>query len=270
MRKVRGVGLIGVLVAIIAAGCSLRSSSPARPSEMTYGACSPSPCLRIKLNNIGTPPDGVPSSAASLIREQVERVVYQPLDEGDDDYSMDRVVSEAKSQFDDYLKISDAGQIAEWSLSRSATYLYSDAKLVSVVVTSEAYLGGAHGSSDVTFLVFDGQTGRRLELRDIVSDESLPVLLKASEAEFRRIRQIPNGQSLVDAGFDFAPDGVFKLPANFAVSGSGLHLHYNAYEVGPYVMGATDVVVPMEVLSAIARSDTPALQGVAGSKGALL
>ena len=210
------------------------------------------------------------SDYLEAVREQVRRVLYTPVESLDGEFSKERLVKEVQAQFDEYLEVSDAAPTAEWSLARVASLLYADDKVVSVMVKNEGYLGGAHGFTDITLLVFDGQTGKKLEWNDVVSDESMPVLLKASEAEFRRVREIPASESLADAGFDFSPDGLFTLPANFAVSGRGLHLHYNPYEVGPYVMGPTDLIVPLEVFSGVARSDAAALEGVVGAKGSLL
>lgn len=259
------------LVTVLAAGCSLRSPAvPAAEETLTYGACNPSPCVKLLFHELGALSPEAPEAAATLIQEQVRRVVYAPIESAEGEYSKDRLVSEVEAQFDEYLEVSDAAPTAEWSLERVASVLYNDGKLVSVSIKNAGYLGGAHGFQDITLLVFDAQSGKRLEWGDVVSDGSKEVLLKASEAEFRRVREVPVGQSLADAGFDFSSTGSFQLPANFAISSRGLHLHYNAYEVAPYVMGPTDLIVPMEVFSGVARSETAALESVTGSKGALL
>lgn len=270
LRSLVHIMLAGTASAFVA-GCSLRLvPEPTLDEEQTYGACNPLPCLRVTFDELEVVSPSIPESALFAIQSEVRRVLYAPLESSEGEYTKARVLSEVKVQFDEYLKVSDAASTAEWTLSRAASALYVDSKLISVSVTNEGYLGGAHGFQEVTYLVFDAQSGKKLSWSDILSEGSQSVLLKASEAEFRRIRQIPADQSLADAGFDFSPDGVFKLSANFAVSGQGLHLHYNAYEVGPYVMGPTDIIVPMEVFSGVARSDTPALEGVLGSKGAML
>lgn len=251
-------------------GCGLTSTpSPSVEEAVTYGACNPAPCVKLTFHDVDLPLN-IPPSSVEAIRGQIQRALYTPVESLEGDFSKERLVKEVRAQFDEYLEVSDAAPSAEWTLARRASLLYDDEKVLSVMVKNEGYLGGAHGFSDITFLVFDVQTGRKLEWSDVVSDESRPVLLKASEAEFRRVREIPAGQSLSEAGFDFSPEGSFNLPANFAVSARGLHLHYNPYEVGPYVMGATDVIVPIEVFSGVARSDTAALEGVSGAKGALL
>jgi hypothetical protein len=54
-------------------------------------------------------------------------------------------------------------------------------------------------------------------------------------------------ETLEEAGFTF-DDNTFTLSQNFALTDKGISLHYNPYEVGPYVMGASDFVVPLDVV----------------------
>jgi hypothetical protein len=43
-------------------------------------------------------------------------------------------------------------------------------------------------------------------------------------------------------------DGSFKLSENFAVEKEGLRFYYNAYEVAPYAVDPTDLVIPRSEL----------------------
>jgi hypothetical protein len=133
--------------------------------------------------------------------------------------------------------------------------MYANGELVSVVVKNEGFLGGAHGFSEETLFVFDGKSGKALAWDDVIASGSRDIFEKIAEAEFRRARSIPAGQSLSDAGFTFENEA-FALPANFALTDKGISCHYNPYEVGPYVMGATDFTVPIEAVLPALRSDT--------------
>jgi hypothetical protein len=94
------------------------------------------------------------------------------------------------------------------------------------------------------------------------------VFTKAAESEFRRARNVPPSQTLGEAGFTFENDA-FALPQNFAVTDKGISLHYNPYEVGPYVMGATDCMVPIDVAGPALNTEVIHLAGEAPSKGLL-
>ena len=97
-------------------------------------------------------------------------------------------------------------------------------------------------------MTFDAHTGARLAVGDVVDDSARPVLSKIVEAEFRRARNVPSSTSLQDAGFFILPGQEMPLAENFALTDRGLELQYNPYEVGPYSMGSTRVVVPKEAI----------------------
>jgi hypothetical protein len=85
------------------------------------------------------------------------------------------------------------------------------------------------------------------------------MLNKIVEAEFRRARSIPAGESLQDAGFFILPGQELPLGENFALTSKGLEIQYNPYEVAPYALGATSVSVPREAVAPLVKAD---LQGV--------
>ena len=101
--------------------------------------------------------------------------------------------------------------------------------------------------------MFDMKTGKQLGWSEIMTDESRDILTRIAEAEFRRARKIAPYDSLKEKGFEFEGDARFALPTNFALTNQGLRLYYNTYEVAPYVMGPTDITVPLDTVSALLR-----------------
>ena len=74
-----------------------------------------------------------------------------------------------------------------------------------------------------------------------------------SKRAFRRARRLGPREDLAKAGFQF-PGGAFALTVNAGLTRAGLVLHYNAYEVAPYVMGPTEAVVPWKELRPLLRA----------------
>ena len=93
----------------------------------------------------------------------------------------------------------------------------------------EDYTGGAHGSYDVSYIVFDMKRGERIgeeafldtdaseEIRDLIYDK---ILEELDEDMWDAIDEVPT------------------LNGNFRVDDEGVTWIYNPYEIGPYVLGS--------------------------------
>lgn len=143
-----------------------------------------------------------------------------------------------------------------WSLTRSVEIAYQDPKVVSLHVSEDVFQGGAHGLVTEQYASFDPATGRRLGLADLVTPEGEARLVEIGERELRKVREVPSGQSLEEAGFTFEGNK-FALSQEIAVLAEGLAMHYNPYEIGPYAMGPTKIVIPRSELAPIAKPGGP-------------
>ena len=93
--------------------------------------------------------------------------------------------------------------------------------------------------------IFDKNSGKELTLNEVVKTPKS--VKKLVERKFREAWEIlPNG-SLNEKGFWFENDK-FSLPVNVGISNDGLQFYYNPYEIGPYAMGATDIILPFSEL----------------------
>jgi len=173
-------------------------------------------------------------------------VLYAPIDIEGSDATPENLISEINTRLEEYSRESSAP--IDWKLRREASLAHANHDVIAVEVVSEGYLGGAHGFADKTLMTFDAHTGARLSVGDVVDESLRTTLSKIVEAEFRRTRNIPSSQSLQDAGFFILPGQEMPLSENFALTARGLELQYNPYEVGPYSLGATRVVVPREAV----------------------
>jgi hypothetical protein len=184
-------------------------------------------------------------------------MLYASLEVEGAEPSRENILRELEERYKEYDSVSDAE--VDWSLKRSAALLFSDARVTAVEVSSEGYLGGAHGFKERSLMTFDSKTGHRLGVADLVDENSHATLLKIVEAEFRRARAIRGGQSLQDAGFFVLPGQELPLGENFALTDNGLEIQYNPYEIAPYSMGETRVQVPREAVEPLVKAD---LRGV--------
>lgn len=119
--------------------------------------------------------------------------------------------------------------------------------IASVHLTTYRMTGGAHGVANDYVLNFDVRSGARLGLTDWVSDT----------ARFREINRQAFAKFMLDAGLSeealFVRADDVPLPDNIRIDSSGLTMHYNPYEIAPYVFGSTEYLIPYDRIESVLR-----------------
>lgn len=125
--------------------------------------------------------------------------------------------------------------------------------VLSYVVERYLYLGGAHGINNRLLLNFDITTGKTLEEKDIFTDDffskihdMLVLNLVRQRDDMSLIEDVQNSDYEIDAikpngNFYFAPDGLIYI--------------YNPYEIGPYYLGETNILVPTEEIKPFLKEE---------------
>jgi hypothetical protein len=118
-------------------------------------------------------------------------------------------------------------------------------KILCISVNDEYYTGGAHGGSGTSFINFNAATGIVIVLDDILKPGYEADLSKAGERAFKRARNLTDDAYLPDEGFEFE-GGFFYLNENYGFRPEGIVFFYNIYEIGPYVLGPTEILIPYD------------------------
>ena len=129
----------------------------------------------------------------------------------------------------------------EWEARSSMQILYENDTLICFQVDGYNYSGGAHPNSAYSLVSFNKKTCQELDMKQILNPSS--EMLAIVEKEFRKNREIPQGQTLNEYGFSFDNDQ-FALPANVSFQKDSILFIYNDYEVGPHVMGPSFLKIP--------------------------
>ncbi len=162
---------------------------------------------------------------------------------------MDRFLSGYREFAEDFPE-----QSSQWVMTRKIEAIHNALGVFSLEFTETSYTGGAHPNTSVTLASFDTRTGLRITLDDLFVDPYGDALQEIAERAFRAERNLSETEDLSSAGFWFE-DGTFRLNDNFAVVPDGLKFHFNSYEVGPYSMGPTSIVLARNSLAALVRPD---------------
>lgn len=138
-----------------------------------------------------------------------------------------------------------------WAMEIEGEILFQNDKLITIQLAQYTFTGGAHPNSSTTIWMLDKKTGEPLELQGLTATPD--TLLPLAEVAFRKAIELPITQTLADAGY--FQDEVFSLPANYGLVEEGLLLYYNTYEVAPYVLGPTAVMIPLADLQLVFETD---------------
>lgn len=136
-----------------------------------------------------------------------------------------------------------------WSVSMKSQISYNSDKLLCIEMLTGSYLGGAHGDFRRSFLTINN-AGDRVHVIDFITD--LNKFAELAEKKFREQRGLTKEQSLNLGGYYF-PDQKFILPEGIGLNKEGFVLYYNVYEIAPFYMGGTEIILSFDELDGILK-----------------
>jgi len=211
------------------------------------------PCLEVYVRypeaSGGNPEAAERINAAVRNRVRASLTLFDEVPADSIEQAADAIVT----SFADYIAQFPTGEAppnARWAVELDGAPAYGTEAVVTLAFERYTYTGGAHPNSARLFLNFDRASGERLELADVVADtEQFGNLL---QTKMKAARDLPAESDWAETGyFDFV------LPENFAVAPEGLLVHYNSYEIAPYVLGPTEVELAYAELDGILDPASP-------------
>ena len=190
------------------------------------------------------------TALAEIVNRQVMEQNFSMWVTGDQEFKgMEDAVS---SFFEDYKRFrTDFPEAAqEWTFETVAKVTHQSDSLISIRFENFSYLGGAHPNTVVLYLNLDLS-----ENADVLVHEKMLIdrakLLKLAEEKFREYHEVDATVTLEEDGRFFLDEGEFFLPAAMGYEEDKMVLLYNAYEIGPYAMGRTELRFPLEELEGV-------------------
>lgn len=259
---VRWRTLLAVLTFVLA-GCSHREETGGRVLRFeiqtlsrTFGSCDTAgrPCVSIRFSYPAVAREATDPGVDSVVA-YIGNQMFASLENAERTLSFDSIASDLIGQYTD-LRQEFSDYHLPWTLERLCTVLLDTGGVVSIRFEESSFLGGAHGLRIVRLASFAASSGRRLTYADLFQPGCDSAFTRIAEREFRAVRGIPDSQSLSDAGF-WIEEGKLDPPLNAAVGKEELILYYNVYEIAPYVLGPTEVHIPLVSLKSIVRRHGP-------------
>lgn len=218
-----------------------------RPAQSDVFAC---PHILFEYPVIERAP--TPAGAAAINRA-VREFLLTSIGEPRRYPSLEAIIEEFKKGYEDY-KAQPGAHSAYWE-DKTVTIVYQSPAIVSVRFDLSFFSGGLHPQYAATFTSFNAATGMRIRLDDVLVAGFGPRLARIAENEFRTQHDIKPGTTLRDAGFIFFKNDTFALNDNFWFGPKGVTFFYNTYEIAPYSMGTTELVLPYRLIGLLIRPD---------------
>jgi hypothetical protein len=157
-------------------------------------------------------------------------------------YMFDEHIDDAQSSFSYY------------EISRSEVF-FNRQGILSFSIYSENYTGGAHGSHGFDGYTVDLNTGKLLGESDIFCEGYFDAIAAAIVQKIVRENNLSDAKELENIGYadirEIVPNG------NFLVNGKGITYIFNEYEIAPYVMGKTEVLLPYSEIDLYINKQSP-------------
>lgn len=148
-----------------------------------------------------------------------------------------------------------------YSMQVSPVFLGELGDVARFKISAAFYTGGAHGSALDNYYNLDMQRKKQLVLADILLPQQQQALHDVVHQQYVDwVKRTAAGTDMVQ----YEKDWPFKLTQNFSLGDQGLLLAYGQYEIGPYVVGMPEFIIPYAQLSGILKPDyLPAAPDVA-------
>lgn len=217
------------------------------PKDFHQKACHGKYCSEVNV----TFPFFIKENEPSLILNKLIEEKIIELIEVNEEVKVVEIGVAATNFLDSYIGFMEEFQSnQEWEINITVRVLSENFQLISIVVETYSYTGGAHPNSYRQYLNFDKFKNKELENEYFILDR--PGLLNLVELKFRKIHEVEDGITLKETGkFFLEKDSLFFLPSAIGFEMDSLVFFYNPYEIGPYVMGGTEVKLAKEELKGV-------------------
>ncbi|MBW5398383.1 RsiV family protein [Brachyspira pilosicoli] len=139
--------------------------------------------------------------------------------------------------YDEWVKSDYISHIENYSSQFGIDYLSE--KVVSINKLVYEYTGGAHGNYATINSVYSLENGNKLKIEDLITDLKSTDLINLVKDKLLKIE----GR---DANSYFGLDELTLENNNFYLTSKGLVFTWGIYEIGPYAIGETRVLIPTE------------------------
>lgn len=181
---------------------------------------------------------------ASMTRNYIHNYILNYLRQGPDaidSYGEDMVTASTWMNYEEAID----GQVS-----------FNDKGIISYQLRVNSYSGGAHGSDNTSFGVFELKSRSRIELEDVFASSTLPQVNELLRQTLASDYGCASAEELAQKGLFFSPEDI-EISSNFAVAAQGITWQFAPYEIAPFSTGEVIITLPWSGLRDLMLADSP-------------
>ena len=256
MRNHFLTGLLGLTLGFFA--CKNNNSVPASPLKAEIKTFNKKFCVSegqcatfdVSLPELG----GGDPATTTVVNHSVQSFVLSTVG-ANESLPFPVAMDSAATQFIETFKQAQAenAEMATmgYTMEIKGNSLLLNSKVATVHLDGYSFMGGAHPNPFTTIVSYNlADSGKVLTVNALVSDtNALRPMLEKGYKEAKGMKPEDKISDLLYPELQQLP-----MPANTAVLPQGIMFYYNAYEVAPYAVGPTEVILSWEQLGALPTS----------------
>lgn len=226
-----------LLFLILSLGCENGNKLTFEPLVLEGEPCRDCPNIEIQIPR-ALDESRLAESVNTALEEEV--ISLLSFDEEEEIDEMEKAITSFTQSFKE-LKSRFSDETVGWEAKVDCDVVYEDNSILTLIVNTYTFTGGAHGYSSTTFLNFDKAKGVEIENWELFGDEE--GFREFTEIKFREQEDIPQEGGINATGFMFDSDA-FHLAENMGYTDEGIQLVYNQYEIASYADGPKILTLP--------------------------
>ncbi|WP_299102520.1 DUF3298 and DUF4163 domain-containing protein [uncultured Winogradskyella sp.] len=180
---------------------------------------------------------------SKTINSNIENAIVETLSTTEKHSDLKTLLKDFNKEFLDFNKNFDEASEPVWELDIETELVYQSENVLTIVVSTYEFKGGAHGNDQIKFLNLDAKTGNVLKFEDLI--ENKDDFKTLAQTHFKKASELKEAALNME---DFFFGKSFQLPENIGYSDDGLVLLYNPYEVVSYDQGYFEFVIPFDAV----------------------
>jgi hypothetical protein len=181
------------------------------------------------------------SDLSKTINNNIEKAIMNTLSIPEGNTVLKEVLNGFNSDYIQFKKEFQEESESVWELHIETEKTFQSEEVITLAISTYEFKGGAHGNDKIIFLNLDAESGRVLNLNDIVKNKA--DFKKLAQSHFIKTLEEEYKNPKMEDFFFGKP---FQLPKNIGYSDDGLVLLYNVYEVASFEQGYTEFFIPFD------------------------
>lgn len=238
-----------LLLILLLIGCKNEHQLTFAPKTISGEDCATCPKVLVEIPEV-LATSKVAANINTTLSEEIISILLFEEEEATETSTISTAIESFKNGYEEMTELYE-DESENWEADIKGKVTYEDKKILTIMLDSYVFTGGAHGYTSKRFLNFDKKKGTELENWQLFKSQK--DFKNFAEAKFREQENIPLDKPINYTGFMFDKDS-FYLPENIGLTKNGIQLLYNQYEVASYADGPIELVLPYNEAAKYLRS----------------